>query len=127
MEYKRERELPLLGMRILVVDDELLIVLSIEDALRDAGAEVTSAATLSIALKSASNETLTAALLDVRLGRETTEAVADVLVTRGIPFVFHTGQALPDAIRAKHPNAMALNKPSNPDVFVDAIFRLTKR
>ena len=50
MEHTAEREQPLLGMRILIVDDEFLIVLSIEDALRDAGAEVTSAATLPVAL-----------------------------------------------------------------------------
>src|SRR5215475_11262559 len=99
MERKIEGGHPLQGMRVLVVDDEFLIAVTIEDTLRDAGAEIVSAATLPAALKAASHEPLSAALLDVRLDRHSTEEVADVLASREVPFFFYSGQPLPDRIR----------------------------
>jgi CheY-like chemotaxis protein len=121
MEHKTESDHPLQGMRVLVADDEFLIVVCIEETLRDAGAEVISAATLAAALTSATHDPLSAALLDVRLGRQTTETVADVLAERGVPFVFYSGQALPDRIRKKHPDAKVLGKPSRQGAFVETI------
>ncbi|OHV80452.1 response regulator [Rhizobium sp. LCM 4573] len=111
------------GMRVLVVDDEFLIAIAIEDVLKDAGADIVSAVTLPAALKIATEEPLSAALLDVRLGRETSEEVADTLAARAIPFVFYSGQPLPDSMREKHPGAEVLVKPIRHDAFVQAILR----
>ena len=122
MEHRTE---PLQGMRILVADDEFLIAVLIEEILRDAGAEIITAATLSAALKTANDEPLSAALLDVRLGRQTTEEVADVLAKRAVPFVFYSGQALPSRMREKHPNARLLNKPSGQEAFAEAMLQVT--
>src|SRR5215469_2224725 len=105
MTHKAEHDQPLRGMRILVADDEFLIATLIEETLTDAGAEIVTAATLPTALKAANDEQFSAALLDVRLGRQTTEAVADVLAAHSVPFIFYSGQALPDGIREKHPDA----------------------
>jgi len=127
MERKTETDQPLRGKRILVADDEFLILVGIEDALQDAGADVISAATLPEALKHAREDALSAALLDVRLGRQTTEAVADTLFERAVPFVFYTGQALPDEMRGKHSRAEVLVKPSKQAVFVDAMVRATNK
>jgi CheY-like chemotaxis protein len=113
-------------MRILVVDDEFLIAVVIEETLREAGAEILSAATLPAALSSASHEHLSLALLDIRLGRHTTELVADVLATRGIPFLFYSGQELPDSIRRKHPDAEVLVKPVRQDQFVKSILKIAR-
>lgn len=126
MERETEQVQPLRGMRILVADDEFLIAIVIEETLRDAGAEVVSVATLSAALETANDESLSAALLDVRLGRQTTEAVADVLSTRAVPFVFYTGQALPDSMREKHPGAPVLVKPVKLDAFVEALNKIMR-
>jgi two-component sensor histidine kinase len=125
VEQKTIHEQPLRGLRILVADDEFLIAVTIEDTLRDAGAEILSAATLSAALKTANEEPLSAALLDVRLGRQTSEAVADALAAREVPFVFYSGQSLPDRMREKHPNARVLSKPTRQEAFVEAMLRLT--
>jgi len=46
MEFNFERERPLRGMRILIADDEFLVAIAIEEAFRDAGADVVTAATL---------------------------------------------------------------------------------
>jgi DNA-binding NtrC family response regulator len=125
MEHKTEHDLRLQGMRILVADDEFLIAVTIEESLCDAGAEVVTAATLTAAMKTASDEPLSAALLDVRLGRQTTEAVADVLAARGVPFVFYSGQAPPDHMREKHPKAKVLIKPTKQEEIVKMMLQVT--
>ena len=125
MEPKATYDQPLRGMRILVADDEYLIAVTIEETLCDAGAEIVSASTLAAALKSASDDLLTAAVLDVRLGRQTTETVADVLAARAVPFVFYSGQALPDSMRDKHPDAKVLIKPTKQSAFVEVMVKVT--
>lgn len=52
-----------------MADDEFLIAATLEDTLRDAGADTVCVSTLASALKAAGSETLSAAVLDVRLGR----------------------------------------------------------
>ena len=123
MGPKTSQDQRLQGMRILVADDEYLIAITIEETLSDAGAEIVSASTLAAALKSANDVSLSAAVLDVRLGRQTTEAVADALAARAVPFIFYTGQALPDSIHVKHPGVTVLIKPSNQDTFVGAVLK----
>lgn len=126
MGNKTEQVGTLQGMRVLVVDDEFLIAIAIEETLKDAGADIVSAATLPAALKIATEEQLSAALLDVRLGRQTSEEVADMLASRAIPFVFYSGQPLPDSMRAKHPGAQVLIKPIRHDAFIEAILQVFK-
>jgi len=127
MEYNFERDRPLRGMRILIADDEFLIAITIEEAFRDAGADVVTAATLGAALKSVrADEALSAAFLDVRLGHDTTEAVADELAARAVPFAFYTGQALPDHIRRKHPDIKVLIKPSKQELFIATILDIAR-
>lgn len=125
MGNEAEHAQDLRGMRVLVVDDEFLIAIAIEQTLTEAGADIVSAATLPAALKIASEEPLSAALLDVGLGRKTSEGIADILAARGIPFVFYTGQPLPDSMREKHPAAQVLMKPIHQDAFVRAIRQCT--
>jgi CheY-like chemotaxis protein len=119
---------PLQGHRILVADDEIVIALDIEATLVDAGAEILGpSTTLAHALKLAERETLSAATLDIRLGRQTTEAVADVLAQRGIPFVFYSGQALPSSMRERWPQAVVIAKPVEPRVILAAVTKLIKQ
>ena len=126
MGRKMEHELPLRGMRILVAEDEFLISVVLEDTLSEAGADTVCAATVRAALRDAADEPLTAALLDVRLGRQTTEMVADALAAREIPFLFYSGQELPDKMRDKHPNAQLLLKPVTPCAVIDALRKIAK-
>jgi CheY-like chemotaxis protein len=121
MNPQSDRDNRLEGMRILVADDEFLIAVAIEDSLRDAGAEIVSAATVPAAMAAAADEKLSAAILDVRMGRQTTEGVADRLAARAVPFLFYSGHTLPDSIREKHPNAKVLLKPTRQHAIVEAI------
>jgi CheY-like chemotaxis protein len=113
-------------MRILVADDEFLIATAIEDTLKEAGAETLRAATIPDALKGAADEALSLALLDVRLGRQTTAEVADRLADRAVPFLFYSGQDLPEEMRCKHPDAKLLVKPVSPLAFIEAILSIVK-
>ena len=54
---------------------------------------------------------MTVALLDIRLGKQTSESVAHVLARRGIPFLFFSGQPVPESMRAQFAHTPALAKP----------------
>ena len=82
----------LAGRRILIVEDEALVSMVIEEALKDLGCDIVGpAGTRDQALALAKAERLDGALLDVNLGGEPVYPVADALSSRGIPFVFVTG------------------------------------
>ncbi|ASY58858.1 MULTISPECIES: response regulator [Sinorhizobium] len=121
MERKADHNLPLAGARILVAEDELLIALDMEAAFRDAGADIVGPCmTLEAALDAARNEPLSLAVLDIRLGNATTENVSDLLAERGIPFLFYSGQALPDAMQRKCDGAVVVDKPATQQDLVGA-------
>ena len=97
--------------RILVVEDETLVMLAMEDALSALGCEVIGpTGRLDVALELASNEAIDAALLDVTLRGGKVYAVAERLMARDIPFVLASGYmdwALPDSLQ----NQPRLHKP----------------
>ena len=126
MVGKSERDQPLRGMRVLIAEDEIFIAMSLEDTLRDAGADIVHAATLTTALERAKDHSLSLAVLDVRLGRQSTEAVADVLAARSVPFIFYSGNALPAPVRDKHPNARVLLKPVKEEAFLETVVAITR-
>jgi len=83
----------LVGRRILVVEDEMMIAMLVEDMLAELGCSVVGPAhALDVALALARTETgLDAALLDVNLGGQPVFAVADALREKGVPAIFSTG------------------------------------
>lgn len=104
----------LAGRRVLVVEDEALIAMDIEDALRALGCEVVGpTGMLAAALQLASGETLDAAILDVSIHGGKVFAVAERLMARGIPFILASGYsdwALPEPLRDRP----RLTKPFTP-------------
>ena len=80
------------GRRVLVVEDEMMVLMIIEDMLADLGCEsVTAAATVDQALALIDAQVFDAAMLDMNLNGNKSHAVADALAARGVPFVFSTG------------------------------------
>lgn len=80
------------GVRILVVEDEFLLAMDIESAIREAGGEVVGPlVNLEEAVATAEREQLNAAVLDLNLRGEMSYPVAQVLKSRRIPFLFATG------------------------------------
>ena len=108
------------GTRILVVEDEVVIGADLRDALVSAGADVTYARTAQRALKALDHlDDLDIAVLDVSLGpRDTCEPVANVLRTRGVPFLLHSGDLDRRGEVIERLGAPVLHKPSRADEVV---------
>lgn len=120
--------LTLNGRRILVVEDEFLIAKDILWVLDSLGAEtVGPAATLDKALQLASSQdALDAAILDVHVHGQLIFPVAEVLQSRGVPFVLATGY---DSrfFPAWLTDAPRLQKPFEPEAVASALVALMPR
>jgi DNA-binding response OmpR family regulator len=78
--------------RILVLEDEPMILMELCFAVEDQGALCLSATSARPALEIIEEDPPHAAILDVHLGHEQTcEPVAEALHARGIPFLLHSG------------------------------------
>ena len=116
------------GMRVLLVEDEALVALMLEDMLADLGCVVagTANAVAQALSQIAGACDIEAAILDVHLGGETVYPVADVLLQRGVPFVFSTGFG-PTDLAVRYPDSPLLNKPYPPAALEAALASLRAR
>ena len=81
------------GVRVLLVEDEALLLIELQDILADLGAVIVgSAAQVAQALELAHNADFDVAILDVNLGSQRIDGVAKVIAARGIPLVFATSR-----------------------------------
>jgi CheY-like chemotaxis protein len=80
------------GLRVLVVEDEMMVSMLIEDMLADMGCHVVGPASrLDEAMELVGSAELDCAVLDVNLGGQPIFPLADVLREKGAPFAFATG------------------------------------
>lgn len=113
-------------LRILVVEDEMLVAMNIEDMLLDLGHEVGGMASrLDTALALAQEEAFDVAMLDVNLAGQDSFGVADLLAERGIPFLFATGYGL-QGIEERHRGRPVLQKPFRAVDLGEALRALTR-
>jgi two-component sensor histidine kinase/DNA-binding response OmpR family regulator len=96
---------------ILLVEDEPLVAMMLADMLSELGHVVDGPySRLKDAMGPARNGDIQAGILDVNLGGESIYGVADVLIARGIPFVFVTGYSA-DSIDRRFAEVPVLQKP----------------
>jgi DNA-binding NtrC family response regulator len=115
------------GARVLVVEDDAILLIELETILRDAGAEMIAACrTVGEALAAANKNGLKAAILDVRIGRETISPVARHLAARGTPFLFYTGQVSSDPALMEWPGCRIVAKPAQAKAIVTAVAELLR-
>ena len=112
---------PSRGLRVLVVDDEMLICLLIETILLDAGYQVTVANTIAEASCAIDAGETDLAILDINVRGQKTYSIADRLGAAGIPFIFATGGG-PEP--PPYPNRPCLTKPFNEADLLAAVARL---
>lgn len=111
-----------LSGRVLVVEDNMLIAMEAEEIVQELGAsECDVAGSVAAALRLLEAKTYDFALLDIDLGHETSQAIAEVLVQRGIRFVYASGYGGPDARGAGFPPAEVVTKPYGIDELRAAI------
>ena len=84
------------GLRVLIVEDEMMVSMLIEDMLSDLGCIVVGpAARLDEAIELVNAGGIDCAVLDVNLGGQPIFPLADLLREKGRPFAFATGYGMP--------------------------------
>jgi CheY-like chemotaxis protein len=110
------------GKRVLLVEDELMIRMLLEDMLTDLGHTVAAeAGGIEEAVKLAKQAEFDVALLDVNLNGQPITPVVEILVQRGLPFVFASGYGqtgVPEAYRRGSPT---LQKPFQVEALAQAL------
>lgn len=118
------RRAPLVGLRILIVEDEALVALDLEMTLQAEGAEtVGPCLRLDHARSIIEKETLDVAVLDISLGRETTYGLANRLCELLVPLVFHSGHGNSTALSQRYPRSGYCPKPCTPNTIVRTVVR----
>jgi len=111
-----------LGFTALVVEDNMLIAMDAEEALRELGASaVRLCPNVASALECIAAAAFDVALLDVSLGDDTSEAIAMALRARGTPFVMTTGFGDYISDIAAYAGAPVLTKPYAPSHLASAL------
>jgi CheY-like chemotaxis protein len=109
------------GKRVLVVEDELMIRMLLEGMLDDLGHSVAAeAGNIDEALAQARDADFDVALLDVNLNGKPITPVVEVLVQRGLPFVFASGygqRGVPEPYQTRP----TLQKPFQAEALAEAI------
>ena len=100
------------GRRVLLVEDEFLLVMELEDLLARGGCTVLGpAASVSQALAVLDGEQPDVALLDVNLKGERATPVAAALQERGVPYVLITGYSDAQLSEPELRSAPRIDKP----------------
>ena len=110
------------GLRVLLVEDDFLILMDLEDVLQEAGAEIIAQCrSVNAALEHVDDDDIEVAVLDLRLGDQTVAPVARRLAERGVPFLFYSGQIDSDPTLAEWPDHVLVHKPARSDAIVAAV------
>ena len=105
-----EQGTELSGLKILVVEDEPLLAMTLKDVLTASGCTVVGpASSLKQGMRLIEKEVVDGAILDVNLRGEMVFPLADALAVRSIPFVYITGYS--KLLRACNHGRPFLQKP----------------
>lgn len=114
-----DREEPL---KILLVEDQMLIAMDVESMLENNGIERIETATSSaMAIEKLKAYLPDIAILDINLGSDTSIPVARELHKRGIPFMFATGYADGVMVPEEFSHAPIIRKPYDEDALMSGI------
>lgn len=110
--------------RILVVEDEYLIRMLLEDMLTDLGYDIAAAVgTIAEASEIAGKAGIDLAILDVNLDGKEIYPVADILGSRGVPFIFVSGYG-EGSLTERYRDRPSLQKPFQADQLKTALEKL---
>ena len=99
------------NVRIMIVEDDVLLAMDLAGSLRDAGLDVVGPfACVEVALQGMTNHLPHIAILDIDLNGQMSFPVADALATENVPFVWLSGSS-PDVLPEHHRHRPFLTKP----------------
>ena len=99
------------SLRVLLVEDEALVGIMLQECLTEFGFQtVGPVSTASQALAVAEGGHFDAAILDINLGDNSVYRVAEILLARGVPFIFVTGYDS-DSVDSRFNQVPVLQKP----------------
>ena len=112
----------LVGLKILLLEDELFIANALRDHFLLAGAELVEvASTVSGAVTLVEEYTFDGAVLDILLPEGDAGELASTLLGRGVRLVFHSGHSKTAEIEAIAPDAAFVQKPCDPEDLIGAL------
>jgi DNA-binding response OmpR family regulator len=108
----------LAGLRVVVVEDELLVSMLIEDILVEQNCVVVGPFhRVDLALETARGGDVDLGILDVNVAGVKVWPVAEILEARGIPFLLLSGYG-PEAVPAEHPGWPVCAKPFRSETLI---------
>ena len=111
-------------VRVLIVEDEPLIALSLEDVLIDAGFQIAGvAARLERALSLIESGACDVAIVDANLAGVSASPAAMALAARGLPFIVMSGYS-PEQMQGEFPDAPFIQKPFRSDLIIEILSNL---
>lgn len=112
------------GRRILIAEDETFIAYDIALAIEEAGGQVIGpVASVAEALELLEQNEVSGAILDVNLADRDVSPVANLLIKRGVPIVFHTGVGIPTELKVRNLNLVVCIKPTSPEHLIQQLRR----
>ena len=120
----RQHQLPVnkqQAARILIVEDEPVIAITLEEVLIDAGFAIAGlAGKLDKALALVESGACDAAIVDANLAGVSASPVAISLAARGLPYIVMSGYSK-EQMRGEYPGAFFLSKPCRPELLLETL------
>ena len=114
--------LPLDGIRVLVVEDEALVAMDLEYMLQDGGATVVDTCVGNAdAMRCLEAGGVDAVLLDYNLLDGEADPTLEMALARDVAVVIHSGHASGETLRQAHPQLDVLAKPALPAQILSAL------
>ena len=121
-------ETDLAGLRVLVLEDEALIALTLRDLVEDLGCTVVGPAhSVEAGMALIREQAPDLAILDINLASRSNAPVARALQALDVPFVYCTGYAEPEGQIAPDLAAETITKPVDPHLLAAALRRAAGR
>ncbi len=122
---EQDEQRPLIGKKVLIVEDEMLIAFDLMDTFGDAGAAaIGPAGTLEQAFETFDKDETDVAILDIDLRGVSVFPFAEALVKRNIPIVFHSGHGTLENLETRFPGAAICPKPASKEELINKVSSL---
>jgi len=128
LENVIDRNGALAGVRVLIVEDDFLVAISLRKSVERLGCKVVGPApSVDRAIGIVNGEPLDAAILDINIIGGSSESIAHALSERSIPFFFVTGYASPEIGSDDLRDTLRLRKPVDVEMLHQAMRDLFAR